>query len=476
MVHDTARCWACGSLNRLPVAADSPATPAPLFKCAWCAALNSPEGNAASTADPAAPRLMLKQVAQRRRLTPSTVAGYVLMAIVVVLVGSIFVLASSLVMPALFSPLALTTMHLPIAALLVINILFNYAACITRHPGPVQHHLQQATLDSGGHVQRHGLEGCGYCTPCGYYKPPQAHHCSTYVNNCVGSATLRHFILFLSSLVMGVAYGLGLGLMMGWKDRAVLWRHTSNVLLATSHMQPLLRFVTFSVRWLFGAPHWVACWAYFTFVCWATLLSVGLLLSRQVRLLLRGESYLDTLQYLPQQQGLAQAVPVAALAAPLSHADDTFEPATEPTLSAPAMQHVQRVFGNGHPLLWLLPAWDRRQHRSAGQIEMGRILDAPKWPVIDPAPGFGKTVSNFNLEDWGLAAAVTAISFPLGYLAGAQRSPAFAKVSGAMAVPTMWAAACMGGVAGFLLAYQNSNGRLMGLKPNEAEVRAYGRS
>lgn len=22
---------------------------------------------------------------------------------------------------------------------------------------------------------------------------------------------------------------------------------------------------------------------------------------------------------------------------------------------------------------------------------MGRILDAPKWPVIDPAPGFGKT-------------------------------------------------------------------------------------
>jgi hypothetical protein len=118
-------------------------------------------------------------------------------------------------------------------------------------------------------------------------------HCR-YVNNCVGSATLRHFILFLSSLVMGVAYGLGLGLMMGWKDRAVLWRHTSNVLLvsrgrtgfavdcvgehnalqgmlvlaclqATSHMQPLLRLVTFSVRWLFGAPHWVACWAYFTF-------------------------------------------------------------------------------------------------------------------------------------------------------------------------------------------------------------------
>jgi hypothetical protein len=34
----------------------------------------------------------------------------------------------------------------------------------------------------------------------------------------------------------------------------------------------------------------------------------------------------------------------------------------------------------------------------------------------------------------------------------------------------------MGATAGFMLAYQNSCGRLMGLKPNEAEVRAFGRS
>lgn len=59
--------------------------------------------------------------------------------------------------------------------------------------------------------------------------------------------------------------------------------------------------------------------------------------------------------------------------------------------------------------------------------------------------------------------------------AGAQRSPAFSKVSGAMARPSMWAGACMGAMAGFMLAYQNSCGRLMGAKPNEAEVRAYGR-
>jgi hypothetical protein len=33
----------------------------------------------------------------------------------------------------------------------------------------------------------------------------------------------------------------------------------------------------------------------------------------------------------------------------------------------------------------------------------------------------------------------------------------------------------MGALAGFMLAYQNSCGRLMGLKPNEADVRYYNR-
>lgn len=39
----------------------------------------------------------------------------------------------------------------------------------------------------------------------------------------------------------------------------------------------------------------------------------------------------------------------------------------------------------------------------------------------------------------------------------------------------MWMGAALGALAGFMLAYQNSSGRLMGLRPNEAEVRQYGR-
>lgn len=144
-----------------------------------------------------------------------------------------------------------------------------------------------------------------------------------------------------------------------------------------------------------------------------------------------------------------------------------------------------------------------------------------------------RAVGNFGVEDWAIVGGVTAVSFPLGWLAGAQPSPAFAKVrrpgclpaplscphssgasacvgptqpllplpapaacgcrvaaaaaaepvvappslllapqvAGAMARPSMWAGATMGLVAGFMIAYQNSCGRLMGLK---ASARAVG--
>lgn len=71
-------------------------------------------------------------------------------------------------------------------------------------------------------------------------------------------------------------------------------------------------------------------------------------------------------------------------------------------------------------------------------------------------------MGNFSLTDWGVFAGLTAISLPLGYAAGSSPSPAFAKVSGNMARPSMVAGAVMGAAAGFLLAYQNSCGRLGG--------------
>ena len=223
-----------------------------------------------------------------------------------------------------------------------------------------------------------------------------------------------------------------------------------------------------------------------------------------------------------------------------------------------------------------------RRRRAPGRRvsvpNMGKILDEPRFPVVDNAPDFWKTgacrhedppgqgrnvaatprlavpplrgrrlrrrrsrsracrlslaVGNFNMSDWGMCAGVTAVCAPVGFYAGgarcrggaapglprlsalplllhllhkrshcvlcicrqhyisrcvypcvwcratdaslpvaaahpaprpatrvspaagAQRSPAFAKVSGAMARPSMIAAALMGGLAGFMLAYQ----------------------
>lgn len=71
------------------------------------------------------PLSLLPSVQPRRlcRARVPLVAGYVLLAIVLLLVGAVFVLAVGLVMPALFSPLQLLLAHVPMAALLAFNTL-----------------------------------------------------------------------------------------------------------------------------------------------------------------------------------------------------------------------------------------------------------------------------------------------------------------------------------------------------------------
>ncbi|KAK9817746.1 hypothetical protein WJX72_001543 [[Myrmecia] bisecta] len=91
------------------------------------------------------------------------------------------------------------------------------------------------------------------------------------------------------------------------------------------------------------------------------------------------------------------------------------------------------------------------------------IFDEPKYPVIDSAPGFWKTVGNFSLRDYALVAATTGVSLPFGYVTGR---------SAKMAVPSMYMAGAIGALAGVMLSYQNSSGRLMGFVPNDREVEA----
>ena len=70
-------------------------------------------------------------------------------------------------------------------------------------------------------------------------------------------------------------------------------------------------------------------------------------------------------------------------------------------------------------------------------------------------------VSNFSATDAGVIAGATGVSAPIGYLAGLRTRTAR---------PALWAAAAIGGAAGFCLAYQRSAGRLMGFLTNDKEV------
>ena len=42
------------------------------------------------------------------------------------------------------------------------------------------------------------------------------------------------------------------------------WRFWLGWLQGSCSMHPVLRLLSFSLYWLLSAPHWIACWAYFT--------------------------------------------------------------------------------------------------------------------------------------------------------------------------------------------------------------------
>ncbi|KAK2079159.1 hypothetical protein QBZ16_002850 [Prototheca wickerhamii] len=100
---------------------------------------------------------------------------------------------------------------------------------------------------------------------------------------------------------------------------------------------------------------------------------------------------------------------------------------------------------------------------------MGKILDEPKYTVVNSSPDFWTVVNNFSLGDYRGWALATLAAVPVGILAGASKSPAFARISGNMLKSSLGVTTSIGGFAGFLYAYQNSAGRLMGFLPSEKE-------
>uniref|UniRef100_A0A0D6R8D1 NADH-ubiquinone oxidoreductase 21kDa subunit N-terminal domain-containing protein n=2 Tax=Araucariaceae TaxID=25664 RepID=A0A0D6R8D1_ARACU len=92
------------------------------------------------------------------------------------------------------------------------------------------------------------------------------------------------------------------------------------------------------------------------------------------------------------------------------------------------------------------------------------MLAKPEYPVIDKNPPFTKTVGNFSMLDYLRVGTITGVSIPVGYLAGGNCN---------LRGPSMVTAGIIGIMGGFMYAYQNSAGRLMGLFPNDEDVAYY---
>ncbi|MCL7043711.1 hypothetical protein MKW94_021324 [Papaver nudicaule] len=88
----------------------------------------------------------------------------------------------------------------------------------------------------------------------------------------------------------------------------------------------------------------------------------------------------------------------------------------------------------------------------------------PEYPVIDRNPAFTKTVGNFNTLDYLRLITISGVSVTVGYLSGIRPN-----IRG----PSMVTGGMIGVLGGFMYAYQNSAGRLMGFFPNEDEVAQY---
>ncbi|KAG1334890.1 NADH-ubiquinone oxidoreductase subunit [Cocos nucifera] len=88
----------------------------------------------------------------------------------------------------------------------------------------------------------------------------------------------------------------------------------------------------------------------------------------------------------------------------------------------------------------------------------------PEYPVVDRNPPFTKAVANFNTLDYLRLFTITGVSVTVGYLSGIKPN-----IRG----PSMVTGGLIGLMGGFMYAYQNSAGRLMGFFPNDGEVARY---
>lgn len=120
----------------------------------------------------------------------------------------------------------------------------------------------------------------------------------------------------------------------------------------------------------------------------------------------------------------------------------------------------------------------------------------PEYPVLDRNPPFTRVVGNFSTLDYFRFATITGVSVTVGYLSGISlkqplllllfpdlKFKLITSVIDSIVVntgikpgirgPSMVTGGLIGLMGGFMYAYQNSAGRIMGFFPNDNEVAHY---
>ena len=77
----------------------------------------------------------------------------------------------------------------------------------------------------------------------------------------------------------------------------------------------------------------------------------------------------------------------------------------------------------------------------------------PSYPVTNSDPGVGQIMANFSFSNWATFLGFTAVRYPIGYMVGAP-----------MRHPSGIAFTMVGALGGYMLATQDSWGRLTGYK------------